>query len=252
MLFVPLAFFAVAANGVSLNTKKTEVTAEVATTSTSNKFIKDEKYITTPLAFDTQLRICNAYPFAKEGIQVFDETIQYGTCVDLERAIHAREQIDFFTSQKQVLVGSFEVGTVPQQNTMLMMVVQAHDTQSTGVSFQSHAFANVNDPQIALLDAYVGEKKVSLVNIHDDTEPERAEKLRLGSVVAVHPGNYDIGLSKESSRYVNAGSQEKISVIRIGAGNKEFPEGLIVFPSSGAASVTAMSALVMLAGFFML
>lgn len=218
-----------------------------------------KKYIATELKFETQLRICNAYPYAKEAVQVFDSSVAYGKCVEVSKEVKAGEQIDFFTMKKQILIGSFEVQEVPQQNTLLLLVIQPHDSQSTGIAFQSHAYANVEDPQIALLDAYVGaDVNTSLVDIRDESTGDskydaREEKLRFNSVVAVHPGSYEIGFAPKSLKALKVSAAEKVSVIRIGvkSQNKDFPEDVIVFPSSAyGASVAAAVAMVLAFNFF--
>lgn len=216
--------------------------------------VPDTSFISNKLEFETKLRICNAYPYAKDSqVQVFDLDIPYKQCQEMHKHVREGDQIDFFTMGKKILVGSFEIQEVPQQDSLMLLVIQPHDSTSTGVAFQSHAFANTADAQVALLDGSVGEKRDSLVEIRDDLPvtsryKSRTEKLRFNSVVAIHPGFYKVGTNKVAMHQLSAEPQEKYSVVRVGVKGAEneaqFPEDIIVFPSSNAAAMSVSSLLV--------
>lgn len=215
----------------------------------------DQKTIATELKFDTKIRICNAYPFVKDAVQVFDQELPYKTCAEVEKSLKEGDQIDFFTMQRQILLGSFEVQEMPQQNSMLLLVIQPHDSTSSGVAFQSHAFASSHDPQLALLDGYVSDgakSAVDFVDIRDQgsSQDSRKEELRFNSVVAVHPGAYEVGLSSMKSFHtIRAGAEEKYSVIRVGVAGSQgaYPEDLIVFPNSSAVGIAGVSSAALVA-----
>ncbi|CAD7959141.1 unnamed protein product [Amoebophrya sp. A120] len=199
-------------------------------------------YIVNNLKFSTTLRVCNAYPFAK-STQVFDQSLDYKTCGEIQTNLQQGQQIDFFAEEKKVLLGSFEVQDTPREDSTLLLVLQPLDAESTGVRFQSHAFANSAEAQVALLDAFVGSKakKSDLIDIRDSygVQP-RDEKLRLNSVVGLNTGYYQVQSTTSGSnkhdgakKSLHALEGEKISIIRVGvAGNKDLPEDLIVFPDS--------------------
>ncbi|CAD7968953.1 unnamed protein product [Amoebophrya sp. A25] len=244
---IRFALFGLAGTATALNVKNVALrTTKIVTDGQG----KESSYIATSLKFTTTLRVCNAYPFA-EATQVLSLNLPYKTCGEIANtALGQGQQIDFYANEKKVLLGSFEVQDTPREDSTLLLVLQPLDSESTGVSFQSHAYANSGDAQVALLDAFIpqNEKAVahvdSLVDIKDayGAHP-RDEKLRLNSVVAVNSGYYSVGLlsTGSSAKALHALDGEKISIIRVGvAGSKNYGEDLIVFPDSSRSIFSTM------------
>jgi hypothetical protein len=213
------------------------------------------------------LRICNAYPYAAGGVIVLGSTLKYKGCNDFTKTMHAGDQIDFFTAASVEakkakdpslanLVGSFEVSEVPKADALLLLVIQPHDSASTGVKFQSHVFTNSADAQVALLDAFVttgaAADAVSISDMKEDdpTYAPRSEQLKFNTVVAVNPGDYEVYVPDETEKTkktLSVTDGTKYSVIRVGVRSGagatdalEYPEDLIVYPAKGSGYGTAM------------
>merc|ERR1711862_513616 len=129
---------------------------------------------------------------------------------------------------------------------LLLLTVQPHDTSSTSVAFQSHAYSASQESQVALLDSYVGSKDFRHIEVSDGGK--RHEELQFNSVVAMHPGTYLLNMQQGVSKHLSVGGSGRYSVIRVGAKGDEklgtnYPEDLIVFPSS-AFTTTAIASLI--------
>jgi predicted nucleic acid-binding Zn-ribbon protein len=230
----------------------------------------DDQHISTELKFEQTLRICNAYPFAVGGVEVLDTKIAYKNCADISKGIKANQQIDFHTLDKSVVVGTFEINELPANDALLLLVIQPHDEVSTGVKFQSHAFSNSDDPQVALLDAHVGTggsepaKLPMTLTIEDSRAAEakdagaaRKEELQFDSVVAIQPGSYEVALKEAKSKkhVLTAGAGKKYSIVRVGvrpadSAQMQYPDDIVVFPTSAASALySVMGALLAVIGF---
>jgi len=201
------------------------------------------------LAFEFKLRICNAYPAedklavskGKDDLVKGEEALAYQSCVDLKPDLKAGDKLDFKLGGSEA--GTFTITDLPQNDATLLLVVHRHDVQSSTVSFESHVFANLQNSQIAVIDAYTGTSK-SVVKIQDHQEKEskslpRQEELRYDSVVAVNPGDYECvlydaaGKEKSKARLVALGKESYI-VLRTGVEDtsKPYEQSLVVYPKS--------------------
>lgn len=201
-------------------------------------------------SFDVRhrLRICNAYPYgAAMNVRRGDTDITgadplfYKDCGDFRLHLKPGDRIEFLVDD--VDAGVFAIHELPLTNSVLLLVIHRHDAVSTAVSFQSHIFANVLNPQMALIDAYQGSRR-SVARIMDAEDAargsSRSEDLRYSSAVAVNPGVYKVGLFDEEGREeaksdLVALNRESYVVLRVGVDAKEGPsydEELVVFPRS--------------------
>jgi len=218
--------------------------------------------------FKHRLRVCNAYPYA-EALDVFrgkekitKESLEYKMCGDFAQPLMAGDKLKFKVGGASA--GTFTVSDLPNNDAVLLLVIQRHDTLSTAVSFQSHVFANLLNAQVAVIDTYKG-RAHGFAAITDGSK--REEKLRYNSVVAVNPGEYKVTLKDAHSKSVVvenlvALNRESYIVIRTGVESQSgpaFPQDLIVYPVSDpallhsaaprAAALPALLALVLLAAF---
>jgi len=243
---------------------------------------RDSKHITAESSYAQVLRICNAYPYSAGGVNVLGSTLKYKACNDFTKTMHAGDQVDFYTAasveaknaggkpELANLVGSFEVSEVPKNDALLLLVIQPHDSASTGVKFQSHVFVNSEDAQVALLDAFVtsgpAADAVTIADLKesDPTYAPRTEQLKFNTVVAVNPGSYEVFVPEEESKTkktLDVTDGTKYSVIRVGVRSGsgvtdaiEYSEDLIVYPPvsgystavmvGGAAAATAVVGLI--------
>jgi len=137
--------------------------------------------------------------------------------------------------------GTFSISDLPNNDAVLFLVIQRHDTLSSAVSFQSHVFANLLNAQVAIIDTYKG-RAHGLAEISDGSKED--EQLRYNSVVAVNPGEYEVKLvgankKKQAARSrLIALNRESYVVIRTGVESQQgsqYPQELIVYPMSDPA-----------------
>jgi hypothetical protein len=210
------------------------------------------------LEFHHVLRVCNAYPYkypldvyiGKE--QLTTSPLSYKTCGEFHPTLKAGDKIDFKVSDSNA--GSFSVSELPGNDAVLVLVIYRHDTVSTGISFESHVFANLLNAQVAVVDTYrgtaVGTPRIQDVKEHkDQSSLQRSEELRYNSVVAVNPGLYQVLLEGEDGKTkaqqdLVALNRESYMVLRCGVEAQQgeaYPEELMVYPQSDRRSLPSAS-----------
>jgi len=208
------------------------------------------------LEFKHRLRVCNAYPYrapldivrGKSEKLTEDSPMPYKACRDFVAPLKAGDKLEFKVGD--ISAGTFAVSDLPQNDAVLLLVVHRHDTLSTAVSFESHVFSNLANPQIVVLDAYRGKAKAH-TNIMDAATPQnkkeaaRSEELRFDSVVAVNPGSYEVELAGEDGKtkaktQLVALNHESYVVLRTGVEAQQGPkyeQELVIFPNSDPAKL---------------
>merc|ERR1719387_2234300 len=101
-------------------------------------------------------------------------------------------------------VGEFTASEVPRQAASLLLVASRKRAGFTAVAFDSHAFANADLAQVAVIDAYRGPGGQQLMKISrrptDATEAagkalvQQGEGLEYGSIALLNPGAYTVQL----------------------------------------------------------
>eukprot|EP00413_Alexandrium_margalefii_P043202 CAMPEP_0204594782 /NCGR_PEP_ID=MMETSP0661-20131031/52280_1 /ASSEMBLY_ACC=CAM_ASM_000606 /TAXON_ID=109239 /ORGANISM="Alexandrium margalefi, Strain AMGDE01CS-322" /LENGTH=270 /DNA_ID=CAMNT_0051605219 /DNA_START=82 /DNA_END=894 /DNA_ORIENTATION=+ len=212
--------------------------------------------VPTPRTF--KLRLCNAYawsaPLEMRRVQepkLVEYPLPYKECHDYTLPLSDGDELQFRAGDLNI--GNFYVRGLPKNPTMLLLVPHRKDRQSMAVVFDSHMYAQGENPQVALVDAFTGDRTGSGLYLK---EKEHREALHFSSVVTLTPGKYEVGLDRNSTKAASANlqalHQEKYVVIRVGNGvnatNEAWPEEMMVFPkSSGAASKALGSLLAVLA-----
>lgn len=221
---------------------------------------------------DQHLVICNAYaaPYPLSIVRVGvneeltrDGPLSYKQCREFLLDLKEGDQLDFKAGDLDV--GTFYATGLPKSSASLLLIPHRRDS-SKSVSFESHAFTDLASPQIAVIDAYRGDKKSAMKIIEGPTgegetgnTAQRVEEdLRYNSVVAVNPGKYEIKLSAiggtdESVMPLLAQSNAKYVVMRTGGetNNKtgySYPQELIVFPNGASPMAPLSMAFAMLLG----
>jgi len=219
---------------------------------------------------DQQLVVCNAYasPGALDiyHVQTLDRLtgsapLTYKECREFAMGLQEGDQLDFKSGDRDV--GTFYATGLPTSSASLLLIPHRRDGSSRAITFESHAFADLQSPQIAVVDAYKG-KGEGMVKIMDSMPEAGAdepveEMLKFRSVVAVNPGNYKVALTSlgDNSTAVAPDievqpllveSQAKYVVMRVGvesAGNEKhkYPEELVVFPGGAFRLSLAMGAI---------
>jgi len=220
------------------------------------------------------LRICSAFAHPKpldvylvhihdaksHGLHVTKEApIAYKECRDLMLQMREGDKLNF-------KAGGFDVGTfsavgLPTRNdgTTLLLIPRQRESNSMALAFESHAFANLRTPQLAVVDAYRGLYMDDEVMIMDTPEKDnkeaslletskpapRAEGLKYNSVAALQLGHYQLALMTTDGYNITMPVPLHVQpggtylVMRVGSDANEkdnYPKELLVFPESGAAS----------------
>lgn len=216
------------------------------------------------LEFNHRLRVCNAYPYAasldviRSKDKLTDSPMPYKSCKDFTSPLKSGDKLEFKVGDASA--GTFAVNDLPQNDAVLLLVIHRHDQVSTAVSFESHVFANLVNPQVAIIDTYKGAAQ-STPRIKDTKDAKhelRSEELRYSSIVAVNPGIYQVELEGsdnkvKSTTQLVAINRESYVVLRVGVESKSgpaYPQELVVYPNTdpstlqgGAASRGLLAAL---------
>merc|ERR1711924_173029 len=106
-----------------------------------------------------QLVICNAYT-SKKGLDVIQvrtmdrltgtSPLAYKQCREYELPLQEGDQIDFKAGELDV--GTFYATGLPKSSASLLLVPHRREPNSASISFESHAFADMKSPQIAVVD----------------------------------------------------------------------------------------------------
>eukprot|EP00418_Pyrodinium_bahamense_P075247 CAMPEP_0179064738 /NCGR_PEP_ID=MMETSP0796-20121207/28099_1 /TAXON_ID=73915 /ORGANISM="Pyrodinium bahamense, Strain pbaha01" /LENGTH=270 /DNA_ID=CAMNT_0020761687 /DNA_START=185 /DNA_END=994 /DNA_ORIENTATION=+ len=211
---------------------------------------------------DQILIICNAYAYPM-ALDVFNANTQqkltqtgpleYKACSDYRMPMQEGDRLDFKAGD--VSVGIFRATGIPKSRASLLLIPHRRDPNSLTVAFESHAFADIRSPQIAVVDTYSG-KEVGKVKIMDDdseaankrkedmSKQHRVEELRFNSVVALGAGKYQVLLQGVDKKDIVtmplqvSDQQAKYVVMRTGvqAGstgtlgqNYSFPQELVLY-----------------------
>jgi len=193
------------------------------------------------------LTLCNAYGASapleilhvdRHTVLTKDKPLKYKECQEFMLPLAEGDQLDFKSGG--LYVGTFHATSMPKASASLLLIPRRQDS-SGALAFESHMFAEVESPQIAVMDAYHG-NGTSTVNIVEDFgEEPMAETLHFNSVVAVNPGMYNIALTDSGGNgtlaalSLHAQARSKCVVMRVGGPALEglpFPQELVVFPNS--------------------
>lgn len=173
--------------------------------------------------------------------------LPYKRCTDIPNVPLAVGSLLKFRLAGYMDIGTFQIQSLPTHGSMLLLAIRRHDTWSTSADFTSHIFADVPEPQIALVDAYLGKAK-SMLEVRDSTSgldrladtTAHNQEVHFGSVVDVAPGDYEWRLmgskSQKASVEFMAEDRKTYTVLRVGAeavGGASYPEELIVWPNDG-------------------
>lgn len=211
-----------------------------------------------------QLRICNAFAGPKsldvyrgggERLTTDDKPLAYKECRDFDLELRDPEDISFKADTSQV--GVFTATGIPKEPSTLLLVVQRRSPTARSASFQSHSFdSQVEQPQVALIDAYQGPARSHVVLREGGSEAEpgkekakkalvQAEALRFNSAVVLKPGTYgvalDDGKGKERANGVLNAVSGSYVLLRVGDAKFGADEDLVVFGAAAAARLRGLA-----------
>merc|ERR1719387_1708133 len=122
----------------------------------------------------------------------------------------AKDKIDFVMADAGI-EGTFEVGDLPQTDSVLLLVLQKRDSKSPLMAFQSFAFpvnGNKDQAHVAVIDATADGRKAHL-QIGDrplQGDVHRVEELSFNRVYALEQGHYDVSVLEQGQQA--SGNQE--------------------------------------------
>lgn len=207
------------------------------------------------------LIICNAYT-SRYSLEVYHvqtldrltegSPITYKECRDVVAALAEGDQLDFKIENADV--GTFYASGLPKTKASLFLIPHRRDNTSE-MGFESHAFGESENSQIAVVDACQGRSRgsVKIFDVTPEGGPEHSsveELLQFSSVVTVNAGTYQVALMGDGSQGkrgnarlmgdkvpLHVEGQSNYVVIRVGNSeqvDRAFPEELVVFPRSSA------------------
>jgi hypothetical protein len=230
-----------------------------------------------------RLRVCNAYPNV-ENMDIYhrhsekrdiyrrragqkitgDAPLAYKACGDFLLPMKAGDQLEFKVEPGdcqmdscQLSAGMFQISDLPNNDALMLLVVQRHDTLTNAVAFKSHVFANLLNAQVAVIDAYkgaargktviMGAPSRSLLKKLGRDAPAPNETLRFNGVVAIRPGEWKVALMDglggevEEKDFV-ALNRESYVVMRTGVEaqhDQPWAQSLVVYPIEDPKALTA-------------
>uniref|UniRef100_A0A7S2AVE3 Uncharacterized protein n=1 Tax=Alexandrium andersonii TaxID=327968 RepID=A0A7S2AVE3_9DINO len=197
---------------------------------------------------EQMLMVCNAYAYSKP-LHVYNmrsqqrltgkEPLQYKECGDFNVWLREGDQLDFRTVSKyeddvkereagEHSVGIFRAWGLPKFTASLLLVPHRQGS-SMSIAFESHIFRELQNSQMAVVDAYLGESSgkmriVEQINMTENPKAQaRTEELNFNSVIALNPGDYEILLTNSTGHDISAANltvdknKQKVVVMRIGA-----------------------------------
>merc|ERR1719460_1156125 len=142
-------------------------------------------------------------------------------------------------------VGEFTASEVPRQATSLLLVASRKRAGFTAVAFDSHAFADADLAQVAVIDAYRGpgeeeHMKISRSGPTDPADPKTAlvqQDLEVGSIAYLNAGAYTVQSGMQQTSLVTETGKTYV-LMRVGTG-APFPEQLVLYSGTPAARALA-------------
>eukprot|EP00408_Alexandrium_pacificum_P023943 CAMPEP_0171194104 /NCGR_PEP_ID=MMETSP0790-20130122/20719_1 /TAXON_ID=2925 /ORGANISM="Alexandrium catenella, Strain OF101" /LENGTH=317 /DNA_ID=CAMNT_0011659295 /DNA_START=57 /DNA_END=1010 /DNA_ORIENTATION=+ len=202
------------------------------------------------------LMVCNAYAYSRP-LHIYNmrsqqrltgkEPLAYKECGDYSVWLREGDQLDFRTTSGKSdedakereagehSVGIFRAWGLPKFTSSLLLVPHRQGS-SMGIAFESHIFRELQNTQLAVVDAYIGESsgRIRIADARDMTfngsfttmnkHRGNMEDLNYNSVIALNAGDYQLVLMDSAGGPVSAlnltvaeKSKQKFVVMRIGA-----------------------------------
>lgn len=177
-----------------------------------------------------------------------DAPMPYKMCGDFLLPLRAGDQLDFRVGEMSA--GMFQISDLPNNDALMLLVIERHDTLTTAVSFKSHVFANLLNAQVAVIDAYKGPQRGKAVIMDKPrfgSMPKANESLRFNGVVAIQPGLWQVALmgddgAEKGRSDLVALNRESYVILRVGVDAQHgtcYPPELVVYPVMDVSRLTA-------------
>jgi len=244
-----------------------------------------EPNVVQPLSFEQQLLVCNAYaggsPMSLKqnghGPQAADQRdIKFQECRQISSRVRSKDKLDFVFGNSAIQA-SFQIGELPDNDALLLLVVEKRDNVSPLVSFKSFAFpshADGKNAQLAVIDTFKGKSSRPHLRMEDHvnskekkTISKRVEQLSFNRIYAIEEGNYEASIADHAldDEVAHGAKNEKTTfhlakrhnyvILRTGDGNLH--QSLVVYPNlpksaAGPLSVGLAAALLVTISTFIL
>lgn len=220
--------------------------------------------VVEPLKFDQRLLLCNAYPttqpvtVSKNSYPILAGTNGLATnqCRFVPTGVLSKDKLDFELEAAGVH-GTFEVGDLPDNDAVLLLVLQRRDAKSPLIAFQSFAFpmnSESDEAHVAVIDASVGapSARLKVVDIpHLKGREARSEELSFDRIYSLEAGEYKVAIfspdvdekqkrdvEKKTETTVELKGKHDYVMLRTGTGEEQmllpFPKEPLPAPSAAA------------------
>merc|ERR1719158_419153 len=196
-----------------------------------------------PLKLNQRLMLCNAYPskaavaVSKNSEPIVGGGLAFQQCTYAPANVLSKDKLDFMLSDAGI-EGTFEVGELPQTDSVLLLVLQKRDAHSPLMAFQSFAFplnSGRQEAHVAVIDASPAGGKAHLkISDHPARQGEKAltEELSFNRIYALEQGQYDVsvlakGRQEQSEEIQLLGAKDYV-LLRTGA--EDGAQNLVAFP----------------------
>lgn len=227
-----------------------------------------EPNVVSPLSFDQQLLVCNAYPgnfpvsIKHNGHEsnADQRDIRFQECRHVSDRVRSKDKLDFVFANSGIQ-GTFEIGDLPTIDAMLLLVVERRDSSSPLVAFQSFAFPSHVDgktAQLAVIDTFKGKSSLPHLRMEDHintkepkTISKRIEQLNFNHIYAIEEGTYDASISEHalengkdgadtSKRTIHLAKKQNYVILR--TGDSQVHQSLVVYPEVPRSAARHLSA----------
>jgi hypothetical protein len=206
-----------------------------------------------PLKFNQRLLLCNAYSskspvsISKNNQPVIKDGLGFQQCSYAPTNVLSKDKLDFVLTDAGI-EGTFEVGDLPQTDSVLLLVLQKRDSHSPLMAFQSFAFplnSGRDEAHVAVIDASAGSAKAHLKIADRPAEPNAkalVEELSFNRIYALSQGKYDVSVlsqGKDSSKQeIDLLGRSDYVLLRTG-GAEMGASTLVAFPKDEIRSAAA-------------
>jgi len=207
-----------------------------------------------PFRFDQQLIICNAYPSSspvrirrnqREVLADGKNALPFRQCRYIRSQVQPHDKLDVMLRDVEVH-GTFEVGSLPTSDAVLLLVLEKRAEDSPLVSFRSYAFptgSGKRDAQLAVIDAFKSNATVPHLWMEDHmtgkeekTVSKRVEQLSLNRIYSIEEGSYDASIGGHGAKTVLKLERSRNYVVLRTGEEGRFPESLVLYPEQGPRS----------------
>lgn len=209
-------------------------------------------HILEPLHVNQRFLFCNAYTSDSVAIvrrhdhALFDAGVPFKACRYSSTSIKTHDKLQFDLAGVGA-EGTFEVGALPDDDAVLLLVIERRDVNSTMIGFQSFALPSSDsdhDAQLAVIDTFRGSTVSAHLKMADHVGKgkavsKRVELLNFNRVYSVEEGAYDASVEFKTSdafgKILHLKKKEHYIIMRTGDDGK-FGQSLVVFPEAGLQS----------------